>query len=151
MKTSNLIVCMLCAATAAWAGAAERPCQDVPASGDPGNAGSGLTVTVRLSIPDEDDMELDFDVGVPCYTWSREAEGDRQDPEDGHLHYNAADKTAYADGTFRWTEYGPEHSQEAIERRCADQEDGVTKFATTSDLCEDHHELLLKVVKVSEP
>ena len=134
-------------------GSAEGPhrsCQEVPESGDPGDGGAGLKVAILLTVPDDTDMTLEFPVGDPCHTWSRTADPDQHDSE-SHLHYNAADRTAFVGGTFRWTEYGPEHSQEAIDSRCANDEQGTTKYATLSDSCEDHNGILIRVSDVSNP
>ncbi len=124
-----------------------RSCQEVPESGDPGDSGTGLNVTILLTIPDGTEMTLDFPVGDPCHTWEREADPDEHDSEP-HQHYNAADRTAFLDGTFRWTEYGPEHSQEDIDKRCAADDRGTTKYATLTDSCEDHNGILIRVSDV---
>ena len=94
-------------------------------------AGTANPQVVVVGVYFEDDgvfteqpQELKFEVGVHCYTWTRKSSASHDDYEEGHLHYNASDESTYEDGTFRWTEYGPEHSQADIDTRCGDAVEG---------------------------
>jgi len=104
-----------------------------------------VIVGVYFKVDDDyilQDQELVFDVGVPCYTWHRTSgphEGD--DPRDEpHEHYNAADETSYIKETFRWTEYGPEHDEKAVKKRCEDGREGEEgKWVNWTDYFPEAH------------
>lgn len=93
-----------------------------------------------------------FDMSDDVYYWSRLADGDRQNPEDGHPHYNAAADMFYIDGVFSWVEYGPEHSQEAIEALVEEGTAGTRKAVTfgteNARFYRDHHGLHLQIESV---
>ncbi|MGB0592071.1 MAG: hypothetical protein ACPGU1_20505 [Myxococcota bacterium] len=76
---------------------------------------------------------LVFEVGVPCQTWSREAKGDDINPEDGHLHYNAATDVAFDGTTLTWTEFGPEHEDGVVVPLCESGDGGASKSANNED------------------
>jgi hypothetical protein len=93
-------------------------------------------------------IELVFEVGVECQTWSRMTMmGDMVDP-DPHLHYNAADDTSYDGTTFTWTEFGPEHDQAGIDATCAAGMNGATKSVNATDYYEDHDGVYLRIKSV---
>ena len=84
-------------------------------------------------------QQLVFETGTPCFVWSRRAPAD-EDVNEPHLHWNAADDTSYEDGVFRWTEYGPEHSEAAIRERCAAKRDGETgKWVSETEYFREQH------------
>jgi hypothetical protein len=96
---------------------------------------------------------LYFEVGTPCYSWTRTAQahednGSLEAIDEVHDHYNSGDNTYYENGSFTWTEYGPEHTQETVETVCANGEDGVTKTVTSDQYYEDHGGLFLKIVSI---
>jgi hypothetical protein len=130
------------------------------------------TVDLTIAIEDEDvrfvtlgvftkDQEtyvdtgktLYFEVGVPCYSWTRTAQphddnGTLEAVDEVHDHYNSGDETLYTNESFTWTEYGPEHSQESVDSVCGDGEDGVTKTVPLNEYYEDHGGLFLRIIAV---
>jgi hypothetical protein len=100
---------------------------------------------------DDTGKTLYFEVGVPCYSWTRSAQAHDateylEEENEIHDHYNAGDNTSYQDGVFTWTEFGPEHTQEAIESTCNIGEDGVEKAVTADNYYEDHGGLFLRII-----
>lgn len=93
-----------------------------------------------------------FDMSDEVYYWSRLADGDMQNPEDGHPHYNAATDMFYIDGVFSWVEYGPEHSQEDIvalvEEGTAGTRKAVTFGTENARFYRDHSGLHLQIESV---
>jgi len=55
----------------------------------------------------------------------------------------------YANGTFTWFEYGPEHLQEEIEATCSTGLDGAEKSATATDYYQDK-QFYLKITSVEQ-
>ena len=118
-----------------------------------------VTVIIGVYTLDEqgnyvdENADLVFEVGVPCYSWTRTSMGhdammNLEAVEGQHDHYNAGDETSYVDGIFTWTEYGPEHSQEDIDETCAAGMMGVTKSVSSDDYYEDHNGLYLRIKSV---
>ena len=115
-------------------------------------------VTVGVFTKDQDTYVdtgkiLYFEVETPCYSWTRTAQphdenGNLEAIDDVHDHYNSGDETTYTSGSFTWTEYGPEHTQEAVDTVCANGEDGVTKTVTWNEYYEDHGGLFLRIISV---
>ncbi len=100
-------------------------------------------VTIGVFLPEGNGYkrlnrrDLVMEVGVPCFVWARQTQGTEQDPGK-HLHYNAADKTDYFDGFFTWIEYGPEHSEQDIRRRCENKENPSRgKYVSMTEYFED--------------
>lgn len=90
---------------------------------------------------------LVYQVGSQCQTWSRTAQGDATNAGE-HLHDNAATNVSYQGETVTWTEFGPEHSQAAIEATCAAGAGGVTKSVNSTTYYQDHPGVFLRIVKV---
>ena len=116
-------------------------------------------VTIGVFTKDEQGNYVDsgktlyFEVGVPCYSWTRSAQPHEQTGyleavDEVHDHYNAGDETSYVAGVFTWTEYGPEHTQADVDAVCAAGEDGVTKSVTADDYYEDHGGLYLRIISL---
>ena len=114
-------------------------------------------VTIGVYTKDEQGNYQDtgktlfFEVGVSCYSWTRQSMphdeiGNLEAIDDTHDHYNAGDNTSYIDGVFTWTEYGPEHTQGAIDETCAAGVDGVVKSVHADDYYEDHGGLYLRII-----
>ena len=116
-------------------------------------------VTVGVYTQSDEDCYIDtgrtlfFEVDSACYVWTRTSQGHDEngnlDAQEGaHDHFNAADDMSYTDGIFTWTEYGPEHSHEAIEDTCASGVDGVVKSVSSVDYYADHGGLYLRIVDI---
>ena len=91
-----------------------------------------------------------FTVNSNCDSWSREARADNIDATNPHLHFNAASDIFYDGVSFAWTEYGPEHSQQAIDDRCAAASNGVSKVIIGDEYMEDHPSVFLHLTSVKE-
>ena len=113
-----------------------------------GTSGTTVTnpsfVTVGVFAKEKDGSYTDlgrditFEVGVPCFTWDRTS-GPHDEYTDSHPHYNASDGNTYVDGTFTWTEFGPEHDQASVEDVCAAGMGGTEKWANWTDYYEEQH------------
>ncbi len=114
--------------------------------------GTGKTITVGVFFQNTDGTYMDsqksliFDSEKECQTWSRTTQGDSINPAE-HLHYNAAKNVSYKDGTFSWTEIGPEHSQQDIDTVCAQSNNGASKSVNSTDYTQDKR-FYLKILKV---
>lgn len=122
-------------------------------------ATDATVVTVGVYTQDDPDCYVDtgktlvFEVNASCHVWTRTSQGhdingDLEAVDGVHDHFNAGDDMSYVDGVFTWTEYGPEHNQEAIEATCANGEAGVVKSVTATDYFEDHGGLFLRIIDV---
>ena len=108
--------------------------------GDTG--GSGTIVTIGVFSYDDSngtytDLNKDFvfEVGKSCQTWSRRVAmpNSRDEIQEAHDHFNAADEVVYENGSVGWTEYGPLHTQADIDALCASKTDGKRKEGITAD------------------
>jgi hypothetical protein len=138
---------------------------DSDTTDDPVAPPSAGTVTITVGVYEMDDSggytalnvdPLVFDVGVSCQMWDRVARahgslGGLDAAEEAHDHFNAGDDTSWVDGTFTWTEYGPEHSLGDAEVTCAAGVGGVTKSVTETDYFEDKPGVYLRIDSVDEP
>lgn len=115
-----------------------------PARAQSGGESGYRFVTVGVFEREGDDyrhlepFDLEFDLGVSCYVWSRTAPGDDCNSKD-HLHYNAAGETHYDGKTFAWNEYGPKHTEVDAAEFCASGEGGVHKEVNWTDYYEEQH------------
>lgn len=128
-------------------GAEARNCESTPASGDPGDAGVGLTVSVQSLNMNLWETVWRLPVGATCHVWSEKAVPDVHNPE-AHLRFYAADQSAFADGTLRMTVYGPADDRESVRSQCLDREDGHLEYVTTDLACRAQSGNLQKVVDV---
>ncbi|MEM9594325.1 MAG: hypothetical protein AAGD06_08680 [Acidobacteriota bacterium] len=146
MKGLNVLLTVL-GCLALTAAAEGRSCETPPTSGDPGDAGAGLTVSVQSLNTNLWETTFDFPVGAACHVWSERAVPDLNNPE-VHLKFYAADQSAFADGTLRMTVYGPADREDLVAGQCADREDGRVEYVTTTHACRSHGGTLQKVVDV---
>ena len=98
-----------------------------------------------------DDLVFQTDV-QGCTVWTRTAQP-HGDILESHLHYNAYVDPIYDadEGSFTWTEYGSEESQEDIEATCAAGVDGKTKTVDFTDYYKDknNHSVYLQILSVA--
>lgn len=134
------------------------------AADDAGEPATRITVGVYFEKDGdhvEQPQELVFETGTDCLVWSRQSPPHETLPgakgveavDEPHLHYNAAGKTSFIDGIFRWTEYGPEHTEAAVEERCAaDRDDEPDKWVSETEYFREQHydqpPYFLKIKKV---
>ena len=97
-----------------------------------------------------DDLEFQTDV-QGCTVWTRTAQG-HDDFQGSHDHYNAYVDPIYdeSQGTFKWTEYGSEESQEAIEETCVAEDGGETKTVSKDGYYKDknNHSVYLQILSI---
>jgi len=93
----------------------------------------------------DQNKDIQHIVDLSCESWSRTALADTIDSSGSHLHYNAASTKSYDGTDFLWTEYGPEHSQAAIDTTCNIGSGGVSKSVNSTDYLSDTGTTYLRI------